>query len=307
MELAVQMRGAWADTRTAATWAESRGLAAFAMPDHYLRRASAPDDDAFDHLTHLAALAATTERIELVSLVSPVTFRHPAVLLKMAVTIDDISGGRFTLGVGTGWLDAEFELFGIPYPDTAIRYEMLEECLAYLQAALTPGPTPYEGHHYRLAGFDPHPHPRNLRLLVGGSGAVKTPRLAGAYADEFNIYACPPDEFAAKAAVARNAAARSGRDPDKVLMSGTGPALAAVDDDVYRDLLTQMAELTGSSAEHIEETYLERGWPHGPGSQAARMLDELEAAGCERYYLQMFGSVDLDAYDAVLAAYGGAS
>lgn len=307
MELAVQMRDAWAGTRAAATWAESRGLAAFAMPDHYLRRPSAPEDDAFDHLTHLAALAASTDRIDLVSLVSPVTFRHPAVLLKVAVTIDDISGGRFTLGVGTGWLDAEFELFGIPYPDTATRYEMLEESLGYLRAALAPGPTPFEGRHYRLAGFDPHPHPANLRLLVGGSGAVKTPNLAGTYADEFNIYACPPAEFAAKAATARSAAERSSRDPDAVLMSGTGPAVGAVDADVYHDLLSRMAELTGSPTEHIEATYLKRGWPHGPGLQAARMLNELEDAGCERYYLQMFGPVDLDAYDAVLAAYGGAS
>jgi alkanesulfonate monooxygenase SsuD/methylene tetrahydromethanopterin reductase-like flavin-dependent oxidoreductase (luciferase family) len=275
------------------------------MPDHYLRRASAPEAEAYDHLVHLAALAAVTESIELVSLVSPVTFRHPAVLYKMAVTIDEISKGRFAVGIGTGWLDAEFELFGLPYPDTETRYEMLEECLGYMRAATAAGPKGFEGSYYRLSEFDPHPYPVNLRLVVGGSGAIKTPRLAGMFADEFNIYACSPYEFAGKATRAREAAEAAGRDPDALVMTAAGPAVAAEDEETYRSLLSAMAELTGSSPEHIVETYRDRAWPHGPGPQAAEMLEELEAAGCRRYYMQMFGAVDLDLYDSIFAAFGG--
>ena len=67
------------------------------------------------------------------------TFRHPAVYYKMGVTLDEISAGRFTMGIGTGWLDEEFTLFGLPYPDRGTRFEMLDECLAYLSSRSLPG------------------------------------------------------------------------------------------------------------------------------------------------------------------------
>ena len=169
MQFGVQSRGDWARLRSVAAWAEGRGLAAFALPDHYLQRGSEPEKPAWDHLVHLAALAVETN-LELVSLVSPVTFRHPAVLYKMGVTIDEISGGRFTLGLGAGWMDEEFELFGLPYPDMTERMERLEEAMAYIRAALTPGAVGFTGKYYTLAEFDPLPHPTNLRLLAGGAG-----------------------------------------------------------------------------------------------------------------------------------------
>ena len=275
MELAVQMRGAWADTRTAATWAEARGLAAFAMPDHYLRRASAPDDDAFDHLTHLAALAATTEHIELVSLVSPVTFRHPAVLLKMAVTIDDISGGRFTLGVGTGWLDAEFELFGIPYPDTAIRYEMLEECLAYLRAALAPGPTPYEGRHYQLAETLCVPAPLSSPrppILIGGSGERKTLRLVAQYADACNLFAGTPDDVVRLLDVLRRHGDDVGRDTSEIRVTTLygGGALG-------QDLDAFVDEMAAFGKVGVDTVYV-----MPPGDRPAAWIEEVAGPAAAR-------------------------
>lgn len=304
MEFAVQLRGSFETVLEAAKWTEDRGLSAFAVPDHYLQRGDQPNKAAYDHLVHLAALTRETSSIDLVSLVSPVTFRHPAVLYKMAVTIDEVSSGRFVLGIGTGWLDEEFEVYGLPYPDTATRYEMLEECLQYLRAATAPGEHGFEGEHYKLASFDPHPHPRNLRLLVGGSGKVKTPRLAGVYADEFNVYGGGPDEFAEKAATARKAAVEAGRDPSKLFMSSAGPAIAAEHESDYRRLLEKLAELTKQTPEHIEETYEKRQWPHGHGSKPAEMMAALEEAGCQRFYLQMFAAAP-DDFDTILDAYRG--
>ncbi len=89
---------------------------------------------------HLAALAAETTSIELYSLVSPVTFRHPGSLYKMAVTIDEISGGRFTLGLGAGWLEEEFVKFGLPYPDLRTRMACTRRRWRTSAAAITPGP-----------------------------------------------------------------------------------------------------------------------------------------------------------------------
>jgi len=304
MEIAVQNRGPWDTVLGTARWAEKRGLAAIALPDHYLERGDDPDYPAYDHLVHLAALARETTKLELVSLLSPVTFRHPAVLYKTAVTLDEISSGRFTMGVGVGWLDEEFELYGLDYPERRVRYEMLEECLAYLSAAVAPEARSFKGTHYQLAEFDPHPHPKNLRLLVGGSGPRKTPRLAGLYADEFNIYACHPEEYAQRAMAAHTAAEGAGRDPTSILLSTAGPAVAARKESDYRLLLERQSAKTNSTPELIATVYSERGYPHGSGSKPAEMLAALEEAGCRRFYMQIFVR-DLDVLDLVYDAYLG--
>jgi alkanesulfonate monooxygenase SsuD/methylene tetrahydromethanopterin reductase-like flavin-dependent oxidoreductase (luciferase family) len=285
-----------------ARWAEERGLVAIALPDHYLERGDDIERPAFDHLVHLAALARETTSIELVCLLSPVTFRHPAVYYKMGVTLDEVSGGRFTMGIGTGWLDEEFELFGLPYPDRRTRFEMLEECLGYLSAAISPESLGFSGKHYRLAEIQPRPQPRNLRLLVGGGGAEKTPRLAGRYADEFNIYACPPDQYRAKREMAAKTAADAGRDPEAILFSTACPAIAARSESDYRRFLGMLAERTRSTPERIEQVYDERGYPHGSGSKPSEMLAALGEAGCSRFYPQMFLG-NPDDFDTILDAY----
>jgi alkanesulfonate monooxygenase len=302
MDLAVQTRGNWDLVLAAARWAEDRGLSAVALPDHYLVRGDDTGQPAFDHLVHLAALAYATSRIELVSLASPVTFRHPAVYLKMGATLDEVSGGRFTMGIGTGWLDEEFTLFGLPYPDLGTRFELLEECLAYLRAGLSTEGKGFHGEHYRLDPFTPHPQPQNLRLLVGGTGDRKTPALAGRYADECNIYACPPDRYTSKRELAEKTAADSGRDPGSILFSTISPGIAAKKEADYRRILGMLADLTRSTPERIETVYAERGYPHGSGSRPAEMLSALEEAGCRRFYPQLLLG-NIEDFDLILDAY----
>ena len=306
MEFGIQARGDWDFVLTAARWAEERGLAAVALPDHYLYRGKEPEKPAWDHLVHLAGLARETEKLGLISLVSPIGFRHPAVLYKMGVTLDEISGGRFTLGVGAGWLDEEFELFGFPYPELKVRMEVLEEAMAYLRAAITPGPVGFEGKHYTLAEFDPHPHPRNLRLMSGGAGKKKARSITARYADEYNLYARKPEVFREVVAKTRAEATEIGRDPDEIFWSSAGPGLAAKKEPDYRRLLEGLSEKTGQSTEHIEKVYEERGYPHGSGSKAAEMIAALEEAGCQRFYPQLFvGEDDPSDFEIILDAYQG--
>ncbi len=298
----MQTRGSWDLVLATARWAEERDLVAIALPDHYLERGDDLQRPAYDHLVHLAALARETSSIELVCLLSPVTFRHPAVYYKMGVTLDEISGGRFTMGIGTGWLAEEFELFGIDYPDQATRFELVEECLAYLTAAIAPAARGFEGTHFRLAEFDPQPHPQNLRLLIGGSGKGKTPRIAGRFVDEYNIYACPPGDYAAIRERAMSYATDAGRDPERILFSTACPAIAARGERDYRRLLETLATRTGSTPDRIETVYRERGFPHGTGSKPSEMLAALGEVGCERFYPQMFLGDPAD-YDIILDAY----
>ena len=303
MEFGVQVRGDWDHVFGVAQWAEDRGLVSIALPDHYLQRGDNLDEPAWDHLIHLAGLARETS-LELVSLVSPVTFRHPGVLYKMAVTIDEISGGRFTLGLGTGWMDEEFEVFGLHYPELDVRTEMLEEAMAYMRAAITPGDKGFSGKHYQLADFDPHPHPTNLRLMIGGAGRPKGRRIVALYCDEYNVYARKPEVYRDVWEATRAEAKAAGRDADSIFWTSAGPALAAKKDTDYRRLLGAMAEKTGQSTDKIEETYEERGYPHGAGSKAAEMVAALGEAGCQRYFPQIFAE-DMADFDINLDAYQG--
>jgi alkanesulfonate monooxygenase SsuD/methylene tetrahydromethanopterin reductase-like flavin-dependent oxidoreductase (luciferase family) len=306
MEFGIQTRGDWDYVLTTARWAEERGLKAIALPDHYLQRGDETDRPAWDHLVHLAALATETKTLDLVSLVSPVTFRHPGVFYKMGVTIDEISGGRFVLGLGAGWMEEEFKSFGIPFPDLKTRMEMYEEAMGYLRAAITPGAKGFSGKHFQLADFDPHPRPSNLRLMGGGAGKPKARRIVARYADEYNLYATTADKYREIRAATRAEAKDLGRDPDEIFWTSASPGLAAKKDSEYRRLLEQLAERTGHTTEHIETLYEERGYPHGPGSKGAEMISALEEAGCQRYYPQVFvGEDDPTDFDTVLDAYQG--
>ncbi len=307
MEFGIQVRGDWQFVLTTAKWAEQRDdVLAIALPDHYLQRGDEPEKPAWDHLVHLSALAAETDRLELVSLVSPVTFRHPAVMLKMGVTIDEVSEGRFTIGLGAGWLEEEFTRFGIPFPDLATRMEMYEEALGYLRAAITPGAQRFSGSHYQLDEFDPRPHPKRLRLMAGGAGGPKAQAITARYCDEYNLYAKPPAEFAHIREATRATAAEIGRNPDEIKWSSAGPGVAAKKESDYRRMLEEIADLTGKPTDHIESVWVERGYPHGSGQKAAEMIEELERAGCERFYPQVFlGEDDPSNFDLVLDAYAG--
>lgn len=308
MELGIQARGDWENILAKARWAEERGdIAALALPDHYLASGDDPEAPAWDHLAHLAALGSHTSNLELMSLVSPVTFRHPGSLYKMAVTIDEISGGRFTLGLGAGWMEEEFTKFGLPYPDLATRMEMYEEAMAYLRAAATPGTHGFEGKHYRLDEFDPHPHPVRLRLAGGGAGGPKAQRITARYADEYNLYARRPDEFAEVVTSTSKLAVDLGRDPSEIFWSSASPGIAARKESDYRHQLERAAEFFDRDPAHLQKRFEERGYPHGSGSKPAEMLAALEEAGCRRFYVQIFAvdTGDFSTLDDMFDTYMG--
>lgn len=283
MQIAVQTMTNAADTLALSKWAEEAGLAAFAVADHYLR--GADDAYALDQLTLLGAVAATTRQIELATLVSPVTFRHPAVMLKAAVTLAELSGGRFTLGVGTGWMDEEHELFGFEYPGLSERFEMTEEALGYLRAAMEGGDG-YAGARYRLAaGTAPLPTGPNLRIVVGGGGLKKTPRLAGTYGDEFNA-SLSGGHLSERIERARQAAESVGRDPSALLISTATPLLIG-EPNAVDSTIEALATRTGRSPEEMRERIAGVGYPHGTVDDALTHLEALESHGVERIYFQV--------------------
>lgn len=295
LDLALQARGDYSTLIEAAGYCETNGLVALALPDHYLASRTDPSEPAYDALTQLAGLARETSSLELSTLVSPITFRHPAVTLKTAVTIDEMSAGRFTLGLGTGWFTEEHEFFGIPFPDK--RFDLLEDALAYTRAGLDG--SAHDGPYYRISEFDARPVPANLRIVVGGSGPRRTPELAGRYADEFNLYCGPTDEMAERIVVAKDAARAAGRNPDDLMISTAGVVVTGTDEREYRTALEAVAERFHQEPRDLETSLRERGTP--VGLEARDRMAEIADLGVGRFYLQMFGT-DPDRRSDMLAA-----
>jgi alkanesulfonate monooxygenase SsuD/methylene tetrahydromethanopterin reductase-like flavin-dependent oxidoreductase (luciferase family) len=286
---------------------ERIGIDGFSRSDHYAfpRTEAAHTTDAF---ATLAGLARDTERIELGVLVSPITFRHPAVLAKMAATIDEMSGGRLALGVGTGWMEEEHRAFGIPFFDQGERFERLEEALAYLHHAFGRAPGPFEGNHYRLEAGEILPVPTGpMSILVGGSGERRTPRLAGTYADDFNMGIRPSDAMRLRIDRARTAAAAAGRDADDLRISVMTPAVVGADEASFQANLERVAAADpfGRTPEKITEVYTERGLPFGPADRALEVMARLDEVGVGRVYVQSFGPYDHDLIEETFAVLRG--
>ena len=297
-----QVGGSYDELLRLARWAEDQGLAAIARSDHYL---NGPESaEATDALTTLAGLARDTSRIKLTVLVTPLTFRHPAVIAKTAATIDQMSGGRLELGVGTGWMESEHEQFGIELPDLRTRFSLLYEHLAYLWAAFGRSEAGFTGRHFELAPIEVKPRPTgDLPIIIGGSGMKKTPSYAGRFADEYNMFYCPLDVLAERRAVMVDAAREAGRDPDAIRISMAGPIIAAPDAAEHADMLAEMAADRGTTAEELRSRLDDRNVPHGTFDQVRSHLADLEAAGVSRLYLQRYehlSTVDTAALERTL-------
>jgi len=281
-----------------ARYADRTGLEAFARSDHYAT-ARMPGLHTLDAFATLAGLARETSRVELVVLVSPITFRHPAVIAKMAATLDEMSGGRFVLGVGTGWNEHEHERFGLPFPELPERFSRLEEVLEYLSHALGRTQGAFRGAHYALSEAAVEPQAPNLRIIVGGAGDRRTPRLAGTYGDEFNITLKPGSDIPLRIARARDAAAHAKRDPDALRFTVMCDVIAGTTEADFRRVLAREAasDPWNATAEQIEAHHRERGYPIGNAEEARHRLAELESFGISRVYVQRFGAFEPDQLD----------
>ncbi|MEV6538787.1 LLM class F420-dependent oxidoreductase [Streptomyces sp. NPDC051665] len=202
--------------------AEAAGVSWLSVMDHYFQMEfnGGAEDDMLEAYTTLGYLAGRTSTVQLGALVTGVTYRQPGLLAKIATTLDVLSGGRATLGIGAAWYDREHHGLGVPYPPVAERFERLEETLRICLQMWDPETNgPFEGKHYRLAETlcvpapisSPHPE-----IMIGGGGEKKTLRLVAQYADACNLIVSTPDELRHKLDVLRGHCDRLGRDYDRI-------------------------------------------------------------------------------------------
>jgi alkanesulfonate monooxygenase SsuD/methylene tetrahydromethanopterin reductase-like flavin-dependent oxidoreductase (luciferase family) len=284
-----QTGGTYDEILRAARLAESEGLFSFARSDH-LAWSREPAADATDAFATVAGLARDTQTVRLCVLVTPITFRHPAIIAKNAATIDQMSGGRFDLGVGTGWNEFEHEALGIPFPESSERWHRLEDAIGYLQAAFDDGPGVHTGPFYSL-DLDVKPKPTGLRLIIGGSGPARTPRLAGINGDEYNLFMCPAEEAGAKIEVMRKAA--GDRRVEATMM---GPVTIAGSDAELADRLVAAAGKRDITRDELISRWEKAGVMFGTPGQVRERIAALEEAGVVRIYLQW---LDLSDYDGL--------
>jgi F420-dependent oxidoreductase-like protein len=211
---------------------------------------SDPGEPCFEGWTTLAAAAQATERLRLGCLVTSNTFRHPALLAKMAATLDHISGGRLEMSLGAGWHEGEHRAFGIPLGSMRERQDRLEEAAALLRAILTAEKeVNFDGRYYRLenAHFSPafvqKPHPP---LMIGGGGEKRTLRTVARYADVANLLG-PVSVVRRKLEVLESHCAAVGRDFGSIEKTVHVPLFVHED----RDVVEGMA---GFIARHLELT-----------------------------------------------------
>lgn len=293
MEFGVQMAYGYESVAEAATLGEKWGLSSVMVVDHYLMSYDAEtswDLPAYDALVQLAGLARETSEIEIGTLVSPITFRHPAVMAKSAVTLDEMSGGRFKLGLGVGWLDKEHALFGIPYPPLGERFERLEEVLGYLRAFFDPSHPGFNGEFYNLGAFAHAPIPEHpVPIMIGGGGPKKVPRLAGTFASEFNIIEVGEfEDMRLRIERARKASEVANRDPDSLLISTVLNVVGVDNQAELEDVIAQRAHQRGVEPNEEKQRIIDLDIPIGTWDQVYETLDTWQQVGFQRIYLPMW-------------------
>lgn len=258
--------------------------------DHYTEPTNT-DMESLEAWVSLTYAATHTQTLEFGVLVSPITFRHPALLARMAAHVDDLSRGRLTLGMGTGWMEREHTNFGIPFPPLSTRYEMLKDGLEVVtRLLLSDTPTSYQGEHFRLKDAILLPRPQRAGgppILIGGNGRNKTLALTAEYADEWNGVFIDPATYRDLNQHLNDLLAQRGRASGEVKRSLMTRVTFAKDDADLRRIQTEM----GQTLEQLRRG--ERALAGTP----AMLIDQIGAyrdAGCERFMLQWLDLDDLD-------------
>lgn len=278
--------------RNVALAAEELGFDAFFRSDHFLKMGDISGlPGPTDSWATLAGLAVETSRIRLGTLMSAATFRLPGPLAITVAQVDQMSGGRVEFGLGSGWFEAEHAAYGIPFPPVAERFDIFEEQLAVITGLWgTPeGQTfSFDGTHYQVTDSPALPKPAQRPrppVLLGGSGARRTPRLAARFADEFNVPFASVADSAAMFARVREACEAAGRYPSSMTYSVAQTVCCGKDEAEFRRRAAAIGREPAGMREH--------GLGGTPGEVAAKIA-QFADVGAERIYLQVLDLSDLD-------------
>ena len=279
-------RTTWDDIRTVIETMEKGRWDSLWFADHHLPPPPRREDEpltAHEAFTLISAAAAMTERLRLGHLVLGNTYRNPALVAKMATTVDHISHGRFTLSIGAAWFQREHEAYGWKFPEMRERSDRLEEACALLRALLTgDGPVDFKGRYYQLdqAPLSPGSYQKpHIPIMVGGTGEVRTLKTLAMYGDIFNLdgWARGPmtlEYYRHKLAVLARHCERVGRDPAEIRHTILMPVMLTDDKE--------------KAANFIAARRLGEGTVAGSKQYCIDRIGEFKAAGVDEI---MFGGM----------------
>lgn len=301
MEVAIMIEGQnglnWQRWQRIAVAVEELGFVGLYRSDHYTNM-NPPDKDSLELWVSLTWLASHTRRIEFGPLVSPVSFRHPTMLARMASAVDDLSGGRLTLGLGAGWQEREHTNYGWDLLDVPGRFSRFEEGLQVIKSLLqSDDPVDFQGSYYHLQEGILLPRPQRTGgppILVGGNGPKRTLPLAARYAQEWNGVYITPKQFAERNQRLDSLLEENGRSTQDVrrsLMAGCIFGRNRV------ELEGKLAERNRSAAD-----LRQIGLAVGTGNEIVDQLGQWGEAGVERIMLQWLDLDDLDGLESLAQA-----
>jgi F420-dependent oxidoreductase-like protein len=273
---------------------EEAGFDAFFRSDHLM--GVDPNDPSYrptDCWTTLGGVARETTRVRLGALVGAAMFRQPGVLANIVASVDDMSGGRVELGLGTGWYEREHNAFGVPFPPRAERFDRLEEQLAVITGLWSPpvlGPGfSFDGAHYRIEDNRTPPRPTQRPhppIIVGGSGPRRTPAIAARFASEFNgalTAGGGAEGLRERFANFARACEAIGRDPGHARRSAVLPVACGA-----------TAAETERRAAVIGSELMRNNAAIGSPTEVAERIGALSEAGADTVYLHIYDIHDLD-------------
>ena len=298
MDIAIMLEGQnglnWPRFQRIARAVEDLGFAGLYRSDHFTNN-DAPDIDSLELWVSLTWLAGHTQRIEFGPMVSPVSFRNPVFTARIGKDVDDLSGGRLTLGVGAGWQAREHTHFGFDLLEIPERFARFEEGLTVITRLLREeAPVTFTGQYYQLQEAVLLPKPQRAGgppVLIGGNGEQRTLPLVARYANEWNGVYLTAQRYASLSQRLDELLIAQGRQPQDVrrsLMTGLifSPAAAP-----------SQAQLQGMGFDSAEAAR-SRGMVVGGPTEVKEQLGQLAAVGVQRVMLQW---MDLDNIEGLTA------
>lgn len=295
------------EAQTGLTWelwknivaqADNWGIAGLYTADHFTRT-TPPDYDALEMMMAAGYAAAFTKHVTLGPLVSPISVREPVMLTRQALMVNELSEGRFILGVGAGWLEREHHMFGYNLGDIPTRMARFAEGLQVVHLlAQSQGPVSFHGKFFNLNEAELKPRHHKMRILVGGNGVKKTLKLTAQYADVWNGVGISPETFRERSAILDEYAKEAGRDPKSIkrthsvpLFFGDSPAEL---ESRYAFVRTWRNDYAIQSTDELTATFRKNtNSIIGSRAEVIERIREYAAAGVEELNLQWYNPTDI--------------
>ena len=304
IEVAIMIEGQnglnWKRWQSIANTVEACGYVGLYRSDHYTN-SSPPDQDSLECWVSLTWLATHTRRIEFGPLVSPISFRHPTHTARMAAAVDDLSGGRLTLGIGAGWQEREHANYGWDLLPIKDRFTRLEEGLEVITRLLKSDESvDFAGKYYQIKDgiVLPRPvRPGGPPILIGGNGKKRTLPLIARFAQEWNALFLPPEEVSRLNTQLNEYIKIQGRQPQEVRRSLMTGCVFGINQNEVEQKVKQRTQGLRTPAE-----LRHRGLIVGTAAEIVEQCRKLAKAGIQRVMLQW---LDLDDIAGVKAMADG--